>query len=256
MQATEPYLSVIVPAYNEERRITTTLLSIYEYLSRQHYSWEILVVLDGPTDNTLKLIKEFAASREHVRWIDRRENRGKGYTVREGMLAASGQIRLFSDADNSTDINHFEQMIPLFEKGCDVVICSRDDKDAAGADQSIPQPAVKRFLGNAGNLFIQFVAVPGIWDTQCGFKAFTAKAAENIFSVAQIDGWGFDIEALALARKLNYQIGIIAARWIDHAETHVRLWNYITTLLETVRVRLNLWTGVYQSAAKDNAVVT
>lgn len=254
MQTPDPYLSLIIPAYNEERRITNTLLSVYEYLSRQSYSWEILVVLDGPTDNTLDLVTEFASTRNNIRWIERDENRGKGYTVREGMLAAKGRIRLFSDADNSTDINHFGQMKALFDEGYEVVICSRDGKDAQGAGQSVPQPMFKRFLGNAGNLFIQVVAVPGIWDTQCGFKAFTAEAAEKIFNVARIDGWGFDIEALALARQFGYRIGIIGARWIDHAETHVRTWNYVTTLLETLHVRWYLMSGAYTVKPEDNAV--
>jgi len=244
---TNPYLSVVVPAYNEERRITTTLLSVYEYLSRQPFTWEILVALDGAEDKTLPLVQQFASSRQNIRWIDRAENRGKGYTVREGMLAAKGQIRLFTDADNSTDMSHFDQMVHLFEKGSDVVICSRDDKDVTGAGQAIPQPYFKRLLGNTGNLFIQFVAVPGIWDTQCGFKAFTAEAAQKIFSVARIDGWGFDIEALALARKFDYQTSIIPARWIDHAETHVRFWNYGTTLFETIQVRYYLFTGAYDT---------
>ncbi len=198
-----------------------------------------------PDDETLSRVQEFAATRQNIRWIDRADNRGKGYTVREGMLAARGQIRLFTDADNSTDMSHFDQMQPLFEKGRDVVICSRDEKDVPGAGQAVPQPYLKRLLGNTGNLFIQFVAVPGIWDTQCGFKAFSAEAAEQIFSVAKIDGWGFDIEALALARKFGCQIGIIPARWIDHAETHVRVWNYGTTLLETIQVRYYLLTGAY-----------
>ena len=255
MEECEPYLSLIIPAYNEERRITTTLLSVYDYLSRQSYTWEILVALDGPTDGTLDLVEDFAATRANVRYLNRQENRGKGYTVREGMLAAKGQIRLFSDADNSTDIVHFEQMMPLLEAGYDIVICSRDAKDAEGAGQAIPQPAVKRFMGNAGNLFIQFVAVPGIWDTQCGFKAFTADAAVQIFTVSRIDGWGFDIEALALARKFGCRIAVIAARWVDHAETHVRVWNYLTTFLETIRVRWNLLSGVYKSTSKDSAVI-
>jgi glycosyltransferase involved in cell wall biosynthesis len=251
MNETAPYLSLIIPAYNEERRITNTLLSVYEYLTRQTYSWEILIVLDGPTDQTLVRVQEFAATRKNIRWLDRRENRGKGYTVREGMLAARGEIRLFSDADNSTDLNHFAQMQPLFKQGYDVVICSRDAKDADGAGQAVPQPFLKRMLGDAGNLFIQLVAVPGIWDTQCGFKAFTRAAAEDIFGAAGIDGWGFDIEALALARYFGYRIAIIPARWIDHAETHVRVWNYATTLIETLHVRWNLWTGVYKSRLKD-----
>jgi glycosyltransferase involved in cell wall biosynthesis len=256
MQTSDPYLSVIIPAYNEERRIETTLLSIYDYLSRQSYTWEILIVLDGSTDNTFDLVRDLAATRDQVRWIYREENKGKGYTVREGMLAAKGQIRLFTDADNSTDINHFEQMRSFFDGGFEVVICSRDGKDADGAGQAVPQPALKRLLGNAGNLFIQFFAVPGIWDTQCGFKAFTADAAQKIFEVAKIDGWGFDIEALALARRFGYRIAIIGARWIDHAETHVRTWNYVTTLMETLQVRWNLLTGAYETHPKDRTIPT
>lgn len=249
MNATTPYLSLIIPAYTEERRITSTLESVYGYLARQSFSWEILVVLDGPEDDTLGMVEAFAEGKQGIRWIDRKRNRGKGYTVREGMLAARGKIRLFSDADNSTDMRHFDQMRPLFEQGHDVVICSRDPKDAQGASQAVPQPFLKRLLGNLGNLFIQVVAVPGIWDTQCGFKAFTAAAAESIFGVARIDGWGFDIEALALARRFGYEIGIIPAHWIDDADTHVRLWTYATTLLETLQVRWNLITGVYNQPA-------
>jgi len=249
-----PYVTVVIPAYNEEKRITTTLLSIYEYLTRQTCTWEILVALDGSKDQTLNRVQDFASKRQNIRWLDRAENRGKGYTVREGMLAAKGKIRLFTDADNSTDMSHFNQMLPLFEKGYDVVICSRDEKDVPGAGQAVPQPILKRFLGNMGNLFIQFVAVPGIWDTQCGFKAFTAEAAEEIFSVARIDGWGFDIEALALARNFGLKMGIIPARWIDHAETHVRAWNYGTTLVETVRIRYYLFNGAYDAEPNHNEV--
>lgn len=132
-ELSKPYLSVIVPAFNEESRITITLISIHEYLTRQSFTWELLVVLDGGEDDTASRVQEFAEGKENVRWLNRRENRGKGYTVREGMLAADGQIRLFTDADNSTDISHFDQMQSLFEKGRDVVICSRDGKDVIGA---------------------------------------------------------------------------------------------------------------------------
>jgi glycosyltransferase involved in cell wall biosynthesis len=247
MNGIAPFLSVIIPAYNEESRISKTLVACYQYLTAQSYSWEILVVLDGPTDDTLGTVQSFAHGKENIRWIDRRENRGKGYTVREGMMAARGKVRLFMDADNSTDISHFDQMNPLFEQGHDVVICSRDSKDAGGAQQAVPQPFLKRFLGNAGNLFIQLMAVPGIWDTQCGFKAFSAEAAGRIFSVALIDQWGFDIEALALARRFGYEPVILPAHWIDDAETHVSIWNYVGTLAETLKVRWNLWSGAYNS---------
>ena len=242
----KPYLSVIIPAYNEEKRIGKTLDAIYAYLTQKSFSWEIVVVLDGPTDNTIGVVQQFAARREQIRIIDRQQNRGKGYTVREGMLAAQGEIRLFTDADNSTDITHFDKMKPLFDKGYDVVISSRDRKDVPGAMQARPQPFLKRLLGNAGNLFIQLVAVPGIWDTQCGFKAFTAASARQIFSVAQSDGWIFDIEALALARAYGYSIGIIPAHWIDDANTHVSLKDYVNSIFETLNIRWRLIRGAYQ----------
>lgn len=249
MEKKPPFLSVIIPAYTEEHRIGKTLHTIYSYLGRQPFRWEILVVLDGPEDRTLERVEAFAAGvdgEECIRWIDRQQNRGKGYTVRQGMLAADGRIRLFTDADNSTDITHFDRMKPLFEGGAGVVICSRDPKDAPGARQEVPQPLLKRLLGNLGNLMVQVIAVPGIWDTQCGFKAFTAEAAQEIFSVARINGWGFDIEALALARRFDHRIEVIPAHWVDDADTHVRIWNYFDTLVETLRVRWNLLTGVYR----------
>jgi glycosyltransferase involved in cell wall biosynthesis len=249
MSEKQPYLSVIIPAYTEEHRIGHTLSVICDYLEQQPFTAEVLVVLDGPADRTIDEVRSFAASHPHVRWINREENRGKGFTVRQGMLSACGEVRLFTDADNSTDISHFDLMKPLFDAGSDVVICSRDRKDAPGARQAVPQPALKRFLGNAGNLFIQLMAVRGIWDTQCGFKAFSAEAARKIFSVATIDRWGFDIEVLALSRYFGYAIQIIPANWIDDAQTHVSMRNYLDTIWETVRVRWNLLTGAYRRAA-------
>lgn len=246
-----PYLSVIIPAYNEEKRITQTLQSIHDYLTDKPFTWEMLVVIDGATDDTLGCVERFATAREadadHIRWLDRAQNRGKGYTVREGMLEARGQVRLFTDADNSTEMSHFDPMQPLLQEGHEVVIGSRDHKDVAGARQAVPQPFLKRALGNAGNLLIQVLAVPGIWDTQCGFKAFTAAAAERIFSVARINGWGFDIEALALARRYGYQVAIIPTYWVDAAGTHVKTSDYFKTLGEALKVRWNLLSGVYQT---------
>ena len=249
----KPYLSVIIPAYNEEQRIDQTLAAIYSYLIAQPYSWELLIVLDGVTDNTLGVVESFAEGKEHIRWIDRKQNRGKGFTVRQGMLAARGDIRLFTDADNSTDMRHFDQMKPLFEQGANVVICSRDGKDAAGATQARPQPFYKRFLGNAGNLLIQALVVPGIWDTRCGFKAFTSQAATKVFSVAQMNGWSYDDEALALARRFGYEIKIIPADWQDAAGTHVTKLDYLKNVWEAVHIRWNLLTGVYARQEKLQA---
>lgn len=241
----KPYLSVIIPAYNEEKRIGKTLEAVYRYLQAQDFTWEVLIVLDGSKDNTLAVIKQFAEGKEHLRWIPRQENRGKGYTVRQGMLAARGEIRLFTDADNSTDMKHFDLMRPHFQAGAGVVICSRDHKDAPGARQARPQSFFKRFLGNAGNLIIQILVVPGIWDTRCGFKAFVAPAAKQVFSVARMNGFSIDDEALALARRAGYSIKVVAADWVNAEGTHVTKLDYLRNIIEAFRIRWNLLTGAY-----------
>ena len=234
------YLSVIIPAYNEAERLPKTLRRFQEYFSAQPYNYEILVVNDGSRDGTAEAAEKLAGEIKNLRVIGREKNMGKGYTVREGMLAAYGKIRLFADADNATDISHFEKMRLLFDRGFDAAICSRDPKDAPGAKQAVAQVWWKRALGNMGNLYIQWLAVPGIWDTQCGFKAFRDFAAERIFSAARINRWAFDVEALALARKLNYKIGIIPANWINDPRTTVRFSSYLHTLWEVFKIRRSL----------------
>lgn len=232
----DTYLSVIIPAYNEEKTIVDTTHKVLDYLKKQPYSFEILVASDGSKDATSEVIKKEFANESSVSVIDRKENHGKGYTVREGMFFAKGKIRLFMDADNATDISHFDLMKPLFDSGYDVVIGSRDGKDAKGAKKIVSQPWYKTIMGNAGNLFIQVLAVPGIWDTQCGFKAFTAESAENIFKYAKVDRWAFDIEALAIARMFEYKIGIIPVQWINNPNSRVKLLAYFKFLLETVKI--------------------
>jgi dolichyl-phosphate beta-glucosyltransferase len=246
MTSPDVYLSAVVPAFNEARRIANTLRRLYDYLAGSCFSYEILVVLDGPTDGTRDVLRSLSVEIHHLRIIDRAVNRGKGFAVKEGMLAARGQIRLFCDADNSTDIAHFDRMKPLFDQGCDLVIASRSPKDAPGAEQAVPQASYKRVIGAIGNRIVRRLAVPGIWDTQCGFKAFRAEAAERIFSQLTIDRWGFDIEVLALARALNYKIGIIPARWINDGRSHVKLPDYPRVLSDTIAVRRNLLAGKYQ----------
>lgn len=240
-----PDLSIIIPAYNEAGRIAPTLQRVGDYLMGGSFTSEVLVVLDGPTDHTLGVVREFADKMANLRILERRHNRGKGYTVREGMLKASGRLRLFCDADNSTDIAHFDKMVPFFKNGYDIVIASRHPKDAAGAQQAVPQARYKRIIGQLGNLMIQSVALRGIWDTQCGFKAFRAEAAERIFSQTTIEGWAFDIEVLALARAANYKIGIVPAYWVNDARSHVRPSDYLRVFGDTLRVRIRLMACKY-----------
>jgi glycosyltransferase involved in cell wall biosynthesis len=209
-------------------------------------SAEIIVALDGPTDATLEIAQMAARDLPQLKIIDRKVNRGKGYTVKEGMLAARGKIHLFTDADNSTDIAHFDKMMPLFDQGCDVVIASRNSRDAPGAQQVVSQAWYKRAIGRMGNRIVQLAAVREIWDTQCGFKAFRAEAAQRIFSQTTIDRWGFDIEVLALAQRLGYKIGIVPARWLNDDRSHVKLVDYLHVLGDTLAVRRNLLSGKYK----------
>ena len=239
MAPQEVFLSVIIPACNEAPRLPKTLHRIHEYLAGCAFTYEILVTLDGPTDSTPEILANLSHQIGHLTVLDRAVNRGKGFTVKEGMLRAKGQIRLFTDADNSTDIAHFDMMRPLFDQGYDLVIASRNAKDTAEAQQVVPQAAYKRFIGQIGNRIVQKVAVPGIWDTQCGFKAFRAEVAERIFRQTTIERWGFDIEVLALAQALKYRIGIIPAHWINDERSHVRSMDYLRVLADTFAVRRN-----------------
>lgn len=239
------YLSVIIPAYNEADRIPKTLKIISSYLERQPYSYEILVVCDGPKDKTADVVRDLSLITPKLKLIDRKKNMGKGYSIKEGMLAAKGKVRLFTDADNSTDISYFDKMRPLFDKGYDIVISTRDPKDAEGAGQDVPQPWHKRLMGNMGNLYIQIMAVPGIWDTQNGFKSFRDYAAEKIFSKTIINRWAFDVEALALARKLDYKIGIIPIHWINDPKSHVSLPAYFKVLFDVAKIRWDLMRRKY-----------
>jgi len=235
------FLSVVIPAYNEGKRIPATLQSLKEYFKDKDYEYEILVVVDGAKDNTAQVVKD--ANIPNLKLIDNKENCGKGCVVRQGMLEAKGKYRLFMDADNATTIDHVEKLLPYFDKDYDVVIASLGVK---GAEIVNNEKLYKRIFGLSSNLIIQIVLVPGIKDTQRGFKIFTAKAAEDIFKRLTLDRWGFDFEALAVARKLGYKIKEVPVRWKNDPESLVKLSAYVKTFIELMKVRINLWKGVYK----------
>lgn len=237
-------LSVVIPAYNEAERIPSTLKAVDEYLGRQPYEYEILVVNDGSKDNTADVVRQMASSIKNLRLVDRKENRGKGYSVKQGMLAVAGDFRLFMDADNSTSVDQVEKMWPELEKGFEVVIGSRDIK---GAELPVPQSWLRRRLGDIFNLIVQTISgLWGMWDTQCGFKGFTGKAAQELFSRATIERWAFDVEILVLAKKRKYRIQEVPVRWINDPNSRVKLSGMIKMLFEVLRVRINLWKGIYE----------
>jgi len=240
------YLSWIIPTYNEEKRIEKTLREVEAYLKHKNFDYEIIIADSASRDQTRNIVKRLAVEFQNMRLIEV-ENRGKGYAVRTGMLSANGSIRLFSDADNSTSPSYFDAMIPFFEKGFDVIISSRDPKDAQGAARDVKEPWYREILGRAGNLIIQIFGVWGIWDTQNGFKTFTKKAAEDLFSRQTIPGFAFDIEILALAKKLGLKIAIIPVRWHFEPESKVTLKAYLNVFLDVFRIRWNFITGKYRT---------
>lgn len=241
------YLSWIIPTYNEEKRIEKTLREVDVYLKSKNFpgGYEIIVVDSSSKDRTPEVVRRLSPLISHLSLLTV-ENKGKGWAVREGILRAKGDIRLFSDADNSTSPDHFDKMVPLFGQGHLVVISSRNPLDASGASQDVPESFLRRLAGKMGNLIIQTFAVPGIWDTQNGFKAFRARTAEDIFSRTTMTGFSFDIEVLALARRLGYKIGIIPVRWRHDPESKVTLKSYIKVLVDVFRIRWNLISKKYK----------
>lgn len=231
-------LSVIIPAYNEENRIAETLKLVKKYLEKQDYDWEIIIVDDGSKDKTRKVVRKM----DGFRLNKKRKNKGKGYSVREGMLVASGDYRLFMDADNATKITEIGHFWPWFDKGYDIVVGSRDIK---GSKVAVSQVWYKELAGRLGNVLIQIVAVWGIHDTQCGFKVFSKKAAEDVFPLQKIDGFGFDIEDLALAKKMGYKIKEEPIIWHNVEGSKVSLKSYLKVFVDLFKVRWWLWGGKY-----------
>ena len=233
----ETYLSVIIPAYNEEKRLPQTLREIDEYLKKQSFESEIIVVSDGSTDRTVEVVRNLMGGIKNLRILDFKENMGKGFGVKEGMLKALGNFRLFTDADNSTTIEQVEKMWPYFEDGYDIVIGSRDVK---GAILDPPQPLFRRLTGEAFKYFRKIIV--GLWeieDSQCGFKCFTKKASEDILPKCKINRFAFDPEILLIAQKLGYKIKEIPIYWKNDLQSKVKLKSMLKMLLDLFKIRLN-----------------
>ena len=240
-----PELSVVIPVYNEESRIGRTLEESLAYLRKKRVLAEILVVDDGSKDKTLEVVGQFkraASGRQWFKILRHEANRGKGAAVKTGALAAKGEVVLFMDADNATPLSEFEKFRPLLKAGVEVAVGSR------AVDRSqvkIPQPLYRQVLGRAGNLLIQLLAVPGIKDTQCGFKVFTRKAASMIFPRQTIHRFGFDFELLFLAHKYGLPLREIPVQWFNSPYSKVRMSDYLHTLIELFTIRWNDLKGRY-----------
>ncbi len=237
------YLSVIIPTYNEEKLIGSTLIDINKYFCNKKYNYEIIVADDGSNDGTVNIVENARKSVNNLTIAQNDKNHGKGYAVRRAMLFANGKFRLFMDADNSTDIEQIENFIPYLEKGYDVAI---GDRQLSESKIIKHQSIYKEFLGRFGNKAVKLLLVSEINDTQCGFKCFTSDFVNDIFPRLTIDRWGFDIEILALANKFGYKIKSVSVVWKNREESKLKILDYILTLKELIQIKINLITKKYE----------
>lgn len=239
-----PHLSVIVPAHNEEERIGPTLERVAAYLAGQPYDAEVIVVDDVSADRTGEVVDAFAGAHPLVRRLRRDANPGKGAAVREGMLAAKGDYRLFSDADLSTPIEETARLLAACEGDHEVAVASRA---LPGSNLAVRQPWFREMMGRTFNLMVQAGAVWGIHDTQCGFKCFRGAAAEELFGRMTITGFAFDVEVLFLAHKRGYRIAEIPVTWINSPSSKVSpIRDSLRMMRDLVRIRWRSLRGVYR----------
>ena len=235
------YLSVVIPAYNEERRLPETLAAVSEYLGLFPDIWEIVVADDGSEDSTAAIVHGFTQRDARLRLLTL-PHRGKGSAVKHGMLAAAGEYRFLCDADLSMPIEFLERLLPPRAPAADIVIGSRE---ALGA-RRIGEPRRRRLMGRVFNALTQLLAVPGIADTQCGFKMFRAEAAQALFARQTLDGFAFDAEILFLARRYGFTIAERGIEWHYRAESKVRPFrDSWRTLRDLLIIRWRWLTGRY-----------
>ena len=238
-----PTHSIVIPAYNESARLGVTLEKVLAYVHSQRWDAEVIVVNDGSRDNTAEIIRSFAARDPVVRLVENPGNRGKGYSVRNGMLLARGQIVMFSDADLSSPIGEASKLIRALAEGADIAIGSRWLRTET---QTQRQPLYRQLFGRIFNLLLGITLGLPFKDTQCGFKAFKQPAAHTIFPLQRIERWGFDPETLFLARKFGFKVQEVPVLWGHSGGTRINpLVDGSRMFLEMVHIRWNDWTGKY-----------
>lgn len=236
-----PALSVIIPAYNEQARLPYTLAEVQAFVCREDLDCEVIAVDNGSTDATSVVIQQ-AMSRFAALRLIRTDRRGKGLAVRTGMLAARGAVALFADADLSWSVEELVRFPALVSDETPVVVGSREGFGA----RRVGEPVYRHVMGRVFNGVVQTLAVPGIDDSQCGFKAFQTAAARQIFGRQTIDGFGFDVEVLYLARRLGYGIRVVPLGWEHKQNSRVEpLRDTLRMLSDVLRVRLNAWRRRY-----------
>ncbi len=236
-----PFLSIIIPAHNEESRLPRTLGQIFAYLEDQSYSSEVIIVENGSSDHTLELAQNFALQHPTLTVIHE-EKRGKGYAVQRGVLSAHGEYRFICDADLSMPIEELQKFIPPLLNGFDIAIASRE---APGAIR-YNEPSFRHWGGRAINFAIQMLILPGLNDTQCGFKCFHADTTRDLFQLQTLTGWSFDIELLYLARRKKLRIKEIPIQWYFDQDSKVKaVKDALGMISDIFRIHINALRGKY-----------
>ncbi len=238
-------LSIIIPAYNEEKRLLNSLITVSNYLKKSNLLYEIIVVDDGNTDNTAGIIQGFREkSDKNIYLIKNGKNRGKGFSVKNGFSHAKGRYLLFSDADLSTPIDEVQKLLIYLNNGFDIAIGSRALKES---DIRIHQPWYRESMGKFFNLMVRALVVRGFKDTQCGFKCFTRESALEICKRQRIKGFSFDVEMLYIARKLGYKVIEVPVQWLNYPDSNVHVIKDSTKMfIDLIRIRVNGLIGRYR----------
>lgn len=235
-------LSIVIPAFNEERRLAATLEALRDHLGRQPWDWEIRVVDDGSRDDTAR-IADAVAEREPRVVVQREPHRGKGGAVKAGLMAARGMYRFICDADLSMPIAELGRFLPPIATGFDVAIGSREGVAA----RRVGEPAFRHLMGRLFNRVVQWLTLPGIEDSQCGFKMFTASAVASIFPLVTVDGWAFDVEVLTIARAHRLRVIEVPIEWHYREESRLSMLRDGARMLgELVRIRMRALRGAYR----------
>lgn len=242
----DPYLSIVIPAYNEEERIIPTIGAIASHISSLGFPWELIVADDGSTDKTVEILKKNDLA--NVRILEADQNGGKGNAVQRGVLASRGEFILFSDADNSTPIEEFSKLITKCrDEGFDLAIGSRAAQGAEEANKSW----VRHLLSGGLRLIVKHALNIGVKDTQCGFKMYRREAGINLHQTQKIMGFSFDLEILYLANKFGYKIAEVPVHWMDSPGSKVDMRKEIKRFIEDLwRIKRNDWRGEYEPARK------
>jgi len=237
------YLSIVIPAYNEEKRIGSTLEKIMGYLKTKDYECEIIVVDDGSTDSTREMIRRFEGMDSRLRVIENKIGKGKGYSVRRGMLEARGKFALFSDADLSTPIEEIEKLIYWLEKDYDIAIGSRDLPDS---QVEIHQSFLREGMGKIFNKIMNLIVFTGLKDTQCGFKCFRQHVVNEVFGKQRINGFAFDVENILIAMQHGFRIKEVPVRWLNSPYSKVSVMRDPALMLyDLFRIKFNDFTKRY-----------